>query len=332
MLDINLINNISLGNTSEFEIHLHKGGISWRGFIIQNNIFYLKPLIDWGTGNSLRFFPEAPGRYILAIQWRGANEEVGWVRYSFEVNIDKAVDETPQKIILAKDMQLWVPNEWEAMSLNNYEQAVVEALGQTVRSGWTAYDVGANFGFYSVLLGRKVGPKGRLYAFEANPVCIEYLKSNLALNQLANCEIFPCALLDNREDIRFTINYSNSAIGLTQRSFYYDSKVGHEVKVQGYQLDELVESFNLRKPDLIKIDIEGAEAFAITGMLRTLKKYHPVILLEIHGRSAAEQTLPLLDQIGYRYNDCSTKIKYENGLEFLKAFPDTVAQILCLPK
>ena len=333
MLEINLKNNVTLGNTFEFEILLRKDNISWRAFIVQENIFYLKPLMDWGTGNSLRFFPEAPGRYVLAIQWRGINEEkIEWVRYPFNVGINKIIDLTPQKINLAKNMQFWVPNGWEAMQLSKYEPMVVDVLHHTVQSGWIAYDVGANLGFYSVLLGRQVGPKGGIYSFEANPVCVEYLRSNLALNQVANCEILPCALLDNREQVKFTINYGTSAVGLTQRSSFYESKVGHEVNVQGYPLDELVKTFNLRKPDLIKIDIEGAEAFAVAGMLHTLEEYRPLILLEIHGRYAAEQTLPQLDQVGYCYSDFSKKKEYQNGPEFLRDFPDTVTQILCLPK
>jgi FkbM family methyltransferase len=334
MLEINLKNNVTLGNTCEFEIRLRKDNISWRAFIVQENIFYLKPLVDWNTGNSLFFVPHSPGRYIFAIQWRDADEEIiEWVRYPFNVRINKVFGQTPQKITLAKNMQFWVPNGWEAiMLLSKYEPKVADALRRTVQSGWVAYDVGANLGYYSVLLGRQVGPKGGIYSFEANPVCVEYLRSNLALNQIANCEILPCALLDNREDVKFTINYGTSAIGLTQRSSFYESKIGHEVNVQGYSLDELVETFDLRKPDVIKIDIEGAEAFAIAGMLRTLEKYRPLILLELHGRPAAEQTLSQLDQVGYRYNDFSRKKEYPNGPEFSRDFPETVTQILCLPK
>jgi FkbM family methyltransferase len=331
MLEISLRNNITLGSIGEFEIHLHNDVTIWRAFIIQENIFYLKPLIDWGIGFKLNFFPESPGRYILALQWKRGNEETGWVRYPFEVNLTTIVDKTPQIITPAKDLQLWVPNGWEALSMTNYEQTVVDILHHTVRSGWIAYDVGANLGVYSVLLGQQVGPTGGIYSFEANPVCLEYLRSNLVLNQIENCEVYPCALLDNREDVKFTINYGTSAVGLTQRSLYYGAKIGHEVNVQGYPLDELVETYCLRKPDLIKMDIEGAEAFAIAGMLQTLIKYHPIILLEIHGYGAAEQTLPLLDQVGYRYHDFTKNKRYLNGSEFLKTFPDTVAQILCLP-
>ena len=78
-------------------------------------------------------------------------------------------------------------------------------------------------------------------------------------------------------------------------------------------------------------NIEGAEEFAIAGMVRTLEKYRPLILLELHGHTVADQTLPQLDQIGYRYNDLSKK-EYLNEPEFLRVFPDAVTQILCLPK
>jgi FkbM family methyltransferase len=326
-------NSIIMGAACEFEIQPHSSDLNWRVFIIQENTFYLKPLTDWSAGKELHFFPESPGRYVLAVQWRLPDQEkFGWVRHSFDVNINAALDPAPQKIKLANGLQFWVPNGWEAMLLSNYEPTTVDKLRHTVRPKWVIYDIGANLGYYSVLLGRQVGPKGAIYAFEANPVCVGFLRSNLALNQVANCEILPCALSDSHDQVRFTLNYGSSAIGLTQRSSFYESKVGHEVNVQGYPLDELVETFNLRKPDVIKIDIEGAEAFAIAGMLRTLDKYHPLILLELHGRYAAEQTLPQLDQVGYRYDDYSKHMEYSDAVEFLRVFPDIVTQILCLPK
>ena len=138
-------------------------------------------------------------------------------------------------------------------------------------------------------------------ALKPIPICVYFLRANLELNGVSNCDILPIALLDSRKDTPFTIIYGNSNVGLSPKSSSYPSKIGQEIMVQGYGLDELIDAYNLKKPDLIKIDIEGAEEFAIKGMEKTLSRYRPVIFMEVHGLEAAHNTFPMLEAIGYRY-------------------------------
>ena len=66
-------------------------------------------------------------------------------------------------------------------------------------------------------------------------------------------------------------------------------------------LDALIAGCHLRAPDFIKLDIEGAEGLAVSGMARTLASVRPTLLIEVHGRRAAEATFQAVDWNGYRF-------------------------------
>jgi FkbM family methyltransferase len=200
-----------------------------------------------------------------------------------------------------------------------------------VKKDWIVYDIGANLGYYSIFLARAVGSKGHVYSFEANPLCAYFLQTNLAQNQIENCDIYPVAIMDKSENIPFTINYASSAVGVIQKSIFYLAKAGHEITVESHSIDWLVENYGLKPPQLLKIDIEGAEQYALRGMEKTLENYHPVILIEIHGKDAANHCLPLLEKVGYRFQNMEGK-SFESAEEFLSEFTDMVAQVLCTPQ
>jgi chemotaxis response regulator CheB len=139
------------------------------------------------------------------------------------------------------------------------------------------------------------------------------------------------AISDCTKEVNFLINYSSPAFGLTKESSFYPSKFGHEITVQACSFDELVEAYHLCKPDVIKIDIEGAEAQAVAGMTKSIPQFRPVVLLEVHGRQAAEQTFQALDWEGYRFLNQSSQLVFSSVKELLNWFPDQVRQIYCLP-
>ena len=179
---------------------------------------------------------------------------------------------------------------------------------------------------------RLVGQQGHVYCLEANPICVYFLRANIELNGASNCDILPIALLDSRKDTPFTIIYGNSNVGISPKASSYSSKIGQEIIVQGHGLDELINDYNLKNPDLIKIDIEGAEELAIKGMEKTLSRYRPVIFMEVHGLGAAHNTFPMLEGIGYRYQIVSeNKEEFSSVKDLLDWFPNAVLQVICYP-
>jgi FkbM family methyltransferase len=171
-----------------------------------------------------------------------------------------------------------------------------------VRRGATIYDIGANIGLFSVAFSEWIGEDGWLYAIEPNPACVSLLRANLAAARADNWTILPTALSDRPSESEFTLNYGNSLLGLLANAQHEIVKTGHHVRIDADRLDQLIPRFGLRKPDVIKLDVEGAEAQAVAGMMETLEAHRPVVVIELHGLRSATATLRLLIRLGYKYS------------------------------
>jgi FkbM family methyltransferase len=325
------MSEVQIGKGCDFYLERSDPAIETRSFLTHQNITYLKPLTDWNKDDTIRVFPEAPGNYTLSVEWRSPDGTRGRINFPFRVTVEIQITNHPKQVILDQNTTLWVQTEWESIMIKDYEKPVLDYLISIVKPGWVIYDIGANLGFYSILLSHLVGDHGKVYTFEANPLCIYFIRANLEENHADNCVIFPCALLDKSQMVKFTINYGNSGIGITQLSNFYSSKTGHEIIVQGYSLDELIQAHDLRNPDLIKIDIEGAEAYALMGMRETLHRYRPFILMEVHGRAAAEMSFGFLDNFNYGYRDIASGSEFSESKKLLEWFPEAVLQFTCFP-
>ncbi len=78
-----------------------------------------------------------------------------------------------------------------------YEADVVGWIEKFIHPGCIAVDVGAHFGFYTVMMARRVGPTGGVYAFEPEPGSFAKLACHIRLNGLEDhCKVFPVALSD----------------------------------------------------------------------------------------------------------------------------------------
>jgi FkbM family methyltransferase len=126
--------------------------------------------------------------------------------------------------------------------------------------GMTVLDIGANVGYYTVKLGTKVGPQGRVLAFEPNPLVQSFLKENIKLNgQTGWVEPKDCALGD-RAGVE-TLRYDASSPG--GGSFVDSEDAPLSVDVQVFPLDEVVPDD--WAVDLIKLDAEGYEKRILDG-------------------------------------------------------------------
>src|SRR5262249_27082491 len=143
-------------------------------------------------------------------------------------------------------------------------------------------------------------------------------------------DILPVAVLDGPGQTEFTINYRNFLVGVAAAS-PFGAKIGHRISVKADSLDGLIEGYGLRLPDLIKMDVEGAEVVAVLGMRRTLARCHPTIVFELHGQLAARKTLDALEWAHYRYEDPKSGREFANARELADWFPDACLQIVGRP-
>ena len=181
-------------------------------------------------------------------------------------------------------------------ALGNFERHVVNAIRAEMVPGGVAYDVGAYVGYLTMVMSRCAGPDGTVVAFEASPRVLPALKANLAADEFANTEIVDRAVSDQSGTLSFEM-YPYSTIGRISRDGTADDAV--TVEVQAITLDEYVYELGNPPPNLIKIDVNGAELQVLQGADRLLREQAPKVLVEVRTRTQPEVT-DLMAAAGYR--------------------------------
>lgn len=167
----------------------------------------------------------------------------------------------------------------EIYLLGSWEREVSAALSACLRPGDTFIDVGANIGYHTIQAARRVGPTGRVLAFEPNPAVRERLLANIALNALHSVAVFPMALSDRAGTAQFHLDAAgNTGSGSLRRN----PNSGALIEVEVDTLDAVLARMNIDAVAAIKIDIEGAELLALQGMRNLLERAAaPVVICEI---------------------------------------------------
>lgn len=153
-----------------------------------------------------------------------------------------------------------------------------------IDTGTTVLDVGANFGYYTVMAALKVGPLGIVHAFEPNKDAYKLLENNVRMNKfhkIVCCHNYCVGDKDCETDFYVSEESSFSSMGLTGRS-----KLLEEVKIPMRSLDSLLQE----KVDAIKIDVEGYEFAVLQGALETIKRSpNVVIMMEVCAKNLNDQ-------------------------------------------
>ena len=191
--------------------------------------------------------------------------------------------------------------------MGTYEPELQRAACDFIKSGVVIYDLGANIGFVSLLMARLIGDHGQVFSFEALPKNISRLKDNIELNKLSQrITIIPKAVVDRTRAVSFLI-HASGAMGKAAGSAGRDEKYTEKINVDGIALDDFIFKQRNPSPDLIKMDVEGGEILAINGMTRLLKRFHPILFIEIHGEKAANSVWTTLQNCDYSIFHMSRK-------------------------
>jgi len=173
--------------------------------------------------------------------------------------------------------------------LGTYELDKQVLFSKYVKSGMIIFDVGANVGYYSLLASLLTGKEGKVFSFEPLPENISYLKKHIELNNLKNVKVVKKAISNQVSTMRFNFGDNRSAGHVS---------IEGEIKIETTSLDEFIKDGN-PLPDLIKMDIEGAEYDALIGAKELLKRKKPVIFLATHSSEIRVKCLKLLTAHGY---------------------------------
>ena len=172
-----------------------------------------------------------------------------------------------------------------------YEIGKRQAFENAITEGAVVYDIGANVGYYSLMAAVVAGVSGHVYAFEPLPRNVDYLRKHVALNKLEDrITVFDVAVSDQTGEAAFDLGASTSMGHLAESG---------EIKVKMARLDDLLIEGQVKPPDYMKVDVEGAEFDVLNGARELLAKHKPVIFLDTHNREAHNATVKLLNEFNY---------------------------------
>jgi FkbM family methyltransferase len=157
-----------------------------------------------------------------------------------------------------------------------YEPELTGRIQEIVKPGMTCYDCGANVGYFTLLFSQLVGDRGQVFSFEPLPANAGYLRKHLDINKRSNVTIIEGALADYNGKARFSPDGSASSLG-----------PGGSIEVDCRSVDSLA----LPPPDVMKIDVEGAEELLVKGAEQTILRHRPAILMSLHISIPAAQDL-----------------------------------------
>ncbi len=154
-----------------------------------------------------------------------------------------------------------------------YEPEMTDFFIKHILPGDTVLDIGAHIGYYSLLFADKVGKSGMVYSFEPDPSNFSILSKNIEINEFSNIKLINKALSDKSGEINLYESEKNSG----DHRIYDSGEQRKCVHIEAIRLDDMKN--DIKKPiKLIKMDIQGAEYFAVNGMISTIKNSNALIL------------------------------------------------------
>lgn len=183
------------------------------------------------------------------------------------------------------------------MVIGRYEPAIQAVLESTLRAGDVAFDIGANLGYFTLVMAKQVGPRGRVVSFEPDPEMFSALTRNVGRNVGDSDGIIavPAALGAEAGAGRFARG-SRSTRGKVVSA-------GGDLEVDLMKVDDAADRFGV--PRLLKIDVEGAELDVLRGAPTVLKSEKPLVLVELHSEELERCCTQLLEEFGY---ECARRV------------------------
>lgn len=201
----------------------------------------------------------------------------------------------PRTRLAASFFQPWGAQAF-ALLTGTHEAPVQEALRRHLPPGGVLIDVGSNIGGMALIAAAIVGPHGQVVALDPQVECVEAARTNAERNGYAHMTVVHAAA--------GAICGEAEIIVVADSLWTRAASVGeHELEVRRDRaplitIDELVTSGQAKLPDVVKIDVEGAELDVIAGMERLLRDVRPVVICEMHGKNAA--FTEAMTRAGYR--------------------------------
>jgi FkbM family methyltransferase len=173
------------------------------------------------------------------------------------------------------------PHSLEIITISpDFERTDIDYLLKEIKDSNSKYknfyffDIGANFGLYSIIVGNKLNDKVKIFGFEPFQESYELYKKNLKTNNIKNFKIFDFGLYNSSQKLKLKLDNVNP--GGNRISDEDENSMEIIVK----EFDKLDIDIDFKDSiAFIKMDIEGSETFALQGLKKTFDKFDEILIL-----------------------------------------------------
>ncbi len=204
----------------------------------------------------------------------------------------------------------------ELLLFNTHEPVATQLFLKFVKPGFTCIDIGSNIGYYACLESKIVGKDGKVFSIEPSPLNYKYLEKNLKNLNTENFEIFNFAFGDKDGEVKFAVSDRSNWSRIVKDDEPTDL-INDNIKIITVPIktiDTFVSENKIEKIDLIRMDVEGFELSIYDGMKETIKKFKPLLQIEIHNLIIGnKKTVQFLQSL--KSDDYQTKFYLEKDMD-----------------
>ena len=208
------------------------------------------------------------------------------------------------------DMHLLLPSSTDIYltggKSHDSETRLAKFLIHELQTGDTFVDVGAHYGYFSLLAAKLVGDTGTVYSFEASPTTYSILNKNATLT--STVQAYNLAVSDSDTELTFYefpnlySEYNTSEVEQFEQEEWFQKHKPRKIRISTTILDQFL-SEEKTSPSIIKIDVEGAEHRVIAGLRNHINDNAPAIVMEYlsaeRGNVQHKQAEQALRAVGY---------------------------------
>ena len=180
-----------------------------------------------------------------------------------------------------------------------HELGTTNLLSNVVKEGMTALDIGAHIGYFTLILSKLVGERGRVISFEPEPRNFSLLRRNIKLNSCLNVTAVQKAVTNENGRVRLFLHPRGTG-DHSIHPVHFEAQ--RSLEVETVRLDSYL-SRNGILVNFVKIDVQGAEPLVIEGFQSTLEESKPLIVMEYSPDlwPISRNVLGKLSEIGYEF-------------------------------
>jgi len=218
--------------------------------------------------NNYRFFSEYVMQHTLEIPF--LRKLVRFANLHFSPKEDMLIKVHNHKMYANTFDRILVSYLWKFSILESFETKLMEKI---IKRDMVVFDIGANLGYYTLIFAGLTGEGGKVYSFEPEPENYKLLLKNIMANRYNNVIPIQKAVSDKEGKIKFFISEEDKG----NHSIYNFGNGGKATKVETTTLDKFTRG--KIKPNVIKLDVEGAEFLAVQGMDNLIRNNKDITMI-----------------------------------------------------